>query len=278
MQQGLERLVHKTSDVVENKPALSVSVIIRACNQRPELESLIGDIAAQQGQRDPQIIVLDAGSTDGTASLASDRGLEIVKIDRHDPNVARTLNQGFRAADNEWVLCLNVAGSLAHDRIFDVIRRWEGVPNTCAVSGLVLEHPWPGRLSPARLLGGMRRLHALRHPAHEVRGFSLGALPLDASCVKREAWKAVGGIPEDVAPSRLSRSFIHALLNEDRFNNRDIYADPALTVLYERSETPVSLRSIDLGRQVAPFGSTSTLRPKDISLVDQYAERIPDVA
>lgn len=100
---------HATSDAPAPAPrrppgALPVSVVIPAYNA----ERFVGDaLASVRAQTAPpaEIIVVDDGSTDGTAAVARAAGATVITQPNGGVAVAR--NTGIRAASAEWVALLD---------------------------------------------------------------------------------------------------------------------------------------------------------------------------
>ena len=90
-----------------------ISVVVPAWNAAGALPRLLDALAAQTVQH--ELVVVDAGSTDGTARLAEEAGATVVAAPRRNRSVARNL--GVRAARGDRIAftdadCLPVAGWL----------------------------------------------------------------------------------------------------------------------------------------------------------------------
>jgi glycosyltransferase involved in cell wall biosynthesis len=80
----------------------TLTVVIPALNEAERLPLLLDKLAAQT-RKPGQIVVADAGSTDGTRELAKDRGAQVV--DGGKPAAGR--NAGARAATGDLILFLD---------------------------------------------------------------------------------------------------------------------------------------------------------------------------
>jgi N-acetylglucosaminyl-diphospho-decaprenol L-rhamnosyltransferase len=80
-----------------------VSVVIVACNARNYVERCLREVAG----RAPDIIVVDNGSTDGTAELVRERFGEVRLIAQENLGFARANNEGMRLATGRYFLLLN---------------------------------------------------------------------------------------------------------------------------------------------------------------------------
>ncbi len=92
-----------------------VSVVIRAKNEA----RYIGEtLAAVQGQRyrDFEVIVVDSGSTDQTAEIAAQHGVEVIPIDPQEFTYGRALNLGVARARGELLVSLSAHATPESDQ------------------------------------------------------------------------------------------------------------------------------------------------------------------
>jgi glycosyltransferase involved in cell wall biosynthesis len=82
---------------------LSCSIIIRAYNEAAHIGRLLEGIS-RQTIRDPEIILVDSGSTDDTAAIARDHGAQIVAIPPQEFTFGRSLNLGLSASSGEFAV------------------------------------------------------------------------------------------------------------------------------------------------------------------------------
>lgn len=85
------------------RSAFSISVLLRTFNSAKILDRTLGAIPLADGD---EYIVVDSGSTDTTLSIAAAHGAKII-IASGPFNYSKSLNLGFRAAQNPWVLVLS---------------------------------------------------------------------------------------------------------------------------------------------------------------------------
>jgi Glycosyltransferases, probably involved in cell wall biogenesis len=79
------------------------SIVIRAYNEEKHIGRLLEGIR-QQTVKDVEIILVDSGSTDGTASVAEAFGARIVRIPSAEFTFGRSLNFGIQKAMREWIV------------------------------------------------------------------------------------------------------------------------------------------------------------------------------
>lgn len=100
----------------------SLAILVPALNEAATINSVVS-AAGKYGR----VIVIDNGSTDGTADVARDAGAEIVRLER--PGYDAALNAGFARADElglDYVLTMDADGQ--HDasdipRFLDALER-----------------------------------------------------------------------------------------------------------------------------------------------------------
>jgi len=93
--------------------AATVTAVVPHWNRRDLLSALLDNLARQQRPFD-EIIVVDNGSTDGSADLARERGAHVVQLERN-VGFAAAVNRGIEAAHSDWIGVLNNDVTLAPD-------------------------------------------------------------------------------------------------------------------------------------------------------------------
>ena len=82
-----------------------VSVVIRTLNEAKWLPALLDAVYRQNVDgMAVEVVVVDSGSTDGTFELASERGCNMVRIEKSDFTFGRSLNYGCAAAKGKWLV------------------------------------------------------------------------------------------------------------------------------------------------------------------------------
>jgi hypothetical protein len=162
----------------------SVSVVIPTLNEAARLPGLF-DCLDRQSLRPGEVVVADAGSTDGTVELVCSRGARVVEGGR--PAVGR--NAGARAATGDLVLFLD-ADSRPPERFVEMAVA-EFVARGLSVAGAPLE---PIERRPdyvAACWAACVYLRVLQHVAPHASG----------SCVlvTREIHERIGGFDESLA-------------------------------------------------------------------------------
>jgi rhamnosyltransferase len=83
-----------------------VTVALPVLDGRPLLDEVLARIAEQQVDRDVEILVIDSGSTDGSAALARSRGARVVEITRSQFSHGGTRNRLMELAEGDHVAFL----------------------------------------------------------------------------------------------------------------------------------------------------------------------------
>ena len=165
-----------------------ISVIVPAHNEEAWLPATLDSIRAAadhvraQAGVGVEMIVVDNGSTDGTAAAARDRGATVV----HEPvrSIGRARNTGARRASDEVLVFVDADVHIPRD-LLEVIHETMRDPQ-CFGGGVDTEH------HPRRLVV---RLHL---QAWRVLAAVLPLVQGATQFCRRSAFDEVGGYPEDV--------------------------------------------------------------------------------
>lgn len=79
------------------------SVVIRAYNEEQHIGRLLEGIS-HQTLKDVEVILVDSGSTDATASIAAHYGAKVAHIPPQEFTFGRSLNTGITAASGEFIV------------------------------------------------------------------------------------------------------------------------------------------------------------------------------
>jgi len=80
-----------------------ISVLIRTFNSEKTLDHVLAGIALAEGD---EFLIVDSGSTDSTLKIAQKHGAKIL-IAPKPFNYSKSLNVGFKASTNPWVLVIS---------------------------------------------------------------------------------------------------------------------------------------------------------------------------
>ncbi len=96
-----------------------ISVLIRTFNSSKTLEAVMAALPLAEGD---EFVVVDSGSTDETVAIASRRGARVLRPE-NPFNYSKSLNLGFAAARNPWVLVLSSHCIPASSGMLALLRR-----------------------------------------------------------------------------------------------------------------------------------------------------------
>jgi len=85
----------------------AVSVIVRARNEQRSLERSLALIDRQRGVGDLELILVDGGSSDGTAATARQYGATVLTAEQHPYSYGAALNQGAAGAAGDILVALS---------------------------------------------------------------------------------------------------------------------------------------------------------------------------
>lgn len=104
----------------------SVSIVIPARNEAENIPVVLRDVkaaVAELGQRSVEIVVVDDGSTDGTAELAAKAGAKIVINNGPQHGKGYALQTGFAASESDFVVMMDADCSHRAEDIPALVRK-----------------------------------------------------------------------------------------------------------------------------------------------------------
>lgn len=117
-------------------PAPRVSVVVIGRNEGTRLDRCLASIAAAHwNDVTHEVIYVDSHSTDGSRERAAAAGAQVLTVERKPPNAAKARNQGWRAAQGEFVLFLDGDTVLHADFVTRALAALEAEPVLCAAWG-----------------------------------------------------------------------------------------------------------------------------------------------
>ncbi|MDH4285689.1 MAG: glycosyltransferase family 2 protein [Gallionellaceae bacterium] len=130
----------------QRKPLASyppLSIMVAAFNEAASIEETLESIAKQHYPGELQVIVINDGSTDQTATIVRNclpryRWLTLLDLEKNGGK-ANALNQALGLARHDLVLTLDADSYLYRDALHSIVERYVGdPPHTRAVAGTVL--------------------------------------------------------------------------------------------------------------------------------------------
>jgi peptidoglycan-N-acetylglucosamine deacetylase len=192
---------------------MKVSIVIPAFNEEVLLAACIDSLLQQDYEGDVEVIVIDNGSTDGTAAVARSRGVRVVEEPEH--GYSRALARGFAAARGDILASTDADTVVPRFWVSRLVREYQTRPEVVAVGGEIV----------------------FCNPNRRAKLFTRGLLPvlnrLDRNCpegphlwganfsVRRSAFDAAGGwnldfnLQVDTELSERLREFGQVVLLED---------------------------------------------------------------
>ncbi|WP_345339821.1 glycosyltransferase, partial [Actinomycetospora succinea] len=170
-----------------------VSVVVPAYNEAENIEATVRSILANDHPL--EVVVVDDGSTDGTADLLEDLALPRVRVVRQaNAGKSAALNRGVAAAKNDLIVMIDGDTIFQPDTVAQLVAPFAD-PDTGAVAGNV------------KIANRDRLIPRMQHLEYVV-GFnvdrrvqdswgSISTIPGAAGAFRREAVQEVGGLSSD---------------------------------------------------------------------------------
>ena len=174
------------------KTAIEISVVIPAYDAETTLGSCL-DSLRKQTVKPFQIILVDDCSTDRTASIASEAGIEIVPFPRRvGPALAR--NAGARKAEGDILLFLDADVTVPSDLIARISDYFDTDSSTVAVQTVY------SPLCPAEDMVSRYQNFYYFHALARIKGNSISTFATWCTAVRKDTFIEIGGfntsIPE----------------------------------------------------------------------------------
>ncbi|MDA8986208.1 glycosyltransferase [Luminiphilus sp.] len=83
-----------------------VSIVVRTLNEEKYLDELLSSIAGQR-KIEPEVVVIDSGSTDRTIEIARQHGCKITNIEKKDFSFGRSLNKACEFASGDVLVFIS---------------------------------------------------------------------------------------------------------------------------------------------------------------------------
>ena len=169
-----------------------ITVVIPCYNQAHFLGAALDSIAAQTYPA-IQTIVVDDGSTDGSASVASERRVQVLRQSNQGVGAAR--NAGLRAATGDFVVFLDADDELLPDAVQSGVASLAANPDAYLL------------VRQCRSVGPRNEALPTHHPVvdtehlyRELLGNNFVWTP-GAAMFRRDAIASIGGFQIDVGPA-----------------------------------------------------------------------------
>lgn len=167
-----------------------VSVITITFNHKAGLETTLANVAAQSWG-DMEQVVIDGGSTDGTAQLLESHvsAKSFSYVSEPDEGIYDAMNKGWQKADGDLVVFMNAGDTFSSDTVVEVMARAHAVEF------------WRWGYGCARVLGADGRpTEILTFVPYRLDRHALGltAVPHQAVVIERSLLQELGGFRTDV--------------------------------------------------------------------------------
>jgi rhamnosyltransferase len=180
--------------------AEKVSVVIPTFNAGPGFEELLRKLDTQEGDFEQEVVVVDSGSTDGTAELAARHGAILHSVSKASFDHGATRDLGISLSSGEYVaLTVQDAVPLDERWLAVMVENLQNDGRIAAVYGRHVPRPDAGVMTRAlvgnlAVAGSERREQEIRDtaqylslpPAQKRR---VAAFDNVSSCLRRQVWE-----------------------------------------------------------------------------------------
>jgi glycosyltransferase involved in cell wall biosynthesis len=164
----------------------SVAIVIPVYNGAAYLAEALSSVLAQKGCRITSVIVVDDGSTDASAAVATAHPEPVRLIRQVHSGAATARNRGIAAATEDCIASLDADDLLPPDSVAVRAAALGTDPSLDAANGLVAQF-----VSPDLDAAAAARLHV---PDHPTKGPLLGAM-----LFRRRLFERIGGFDTGLA-------------------------------------------------------------------------------
>ena len=167
---------------------MRLSVIVPVHNGGDAFARCLGALAASSRAAD-EVIVVDDGSTDGSADAAGDSGARVVRLSGGPRGPAFARNRGAQAARGDVLVFIDADVMVHADTLARIERHFIEEPQTAALFGSYdTRPPAPGLVTQYKNL--------LHHYVHQHGRREASTFWAGCGAVRRDAFAAVGGFDE----------------------------------------------------------------------------------
>lgn len=119
----------------------TVGVVIRTLDESELIGRCLETLAAQRGDFDLDVLVVDSGSTDGTVEIARSHGARIVELPPGEFDYSRSLNLGIEEVRGDLVVSLSAHAIPTDEGWLESVTAHFGRSDVAGVS--TRQVPWP---------------------------------------------------------------------------------------------------------------------------------------
>lgn len=175
------------------KPAgITVSVVVPTYNRAGTIGACIDGILGQSSPAD-QVIVVDDGSSDGTATVLAGRAGRIEVLRQDNAGVSAARNAGIARATSEWIAFLDSDDLWMPDRLAILRRDLAEAPPEVGVHVADLRFTGPGYDSRLFDLRGRSFPHGRAERLDDALPLALAGLSCQSLAARRSWIEAAGG-------------------------------------------------------------------------------------
>ncbi len=195
-------LLDRQPPLVSADPTLPITVLIAARNEAASIADTLRSLAGQDYAGEVSVFLVDNGSTDATAALATEAGLAtglaLTVVHEQTPGKNNALNTGLAYVDTNLVITLDADTLLQRSAVRLLVARLEASPpDVVAVAGdVMVRNSRNGLLARLQAWDYMLGIAAVKR----IQGLFQGTLVAQGafSLYRTDDVRAVGGWPDAI--------------------------------------------------------------------------------
>ncbi|HEY0758564.1 MAG TPA: glycosyltransferase family 2 protein [Acidisarcina sp.] len=218
----------------------TISIIIPAYNAQTTLRPVLEAICSQQSLA--EVVVVDDGSTDGTAAICAEFPVKLLSLPRN-AGPAHARNVGARAATGELLLFLDADTCLAAGGLERIAAAFAADPGLDGLIGAYDDQPAAPGLIPA--YRNLLHCYIHRNARHDASTFWSGC-----GVIRAELFRQAGGFDESYRRASIEDLELGYRLHR---GGARIVMDPALEVKHLKRWTLRSMLVCDVRDRGVPW-------------------------
>jgi GT2 family glycosyltransferase len=163
-----------------------IGVVIRTLNESALIGRCLEMLGEQRGGFDPDVLVVDSGSTDATREIAREHGARVVELAPTQFDYSKALNLGIEEVSGDLILILSAHAIPVDANMLDKLVAPFDAPSVAGVAARQV--PWPD--APWQEVHRLRDQFGTTRREYSVEDDREVVFSNACSCIRRSVWVA----------------------------------------------------------------------------------------